>query len=305
MTPDDIQQSLKELGFPVVPGGYGTILADPPWSFSDKGSRASPDWKESNLYSTMDAREIHDLPVDMLAAPNAHAYIWTTDVHLPLALNCMQAWGFVYKKSLVWVKRRSAVTPIRCEDGDEFQVFNGPLQIGMGHYYRSVKEICLFGVRGKCPAAVHNLPDVFEAQRTQHSVKPDRMHEWAEKLSPGPRIELFARRSREGWAAWGDQFPGHDRYLRELSRLNRHRQEERAVSAAKRAKKRASIKYEELETCCSKWGFRCAECRTTVSPGEPAFYQIDAPINVCLDCYTAWQRGPIEVPAVPPEEVPF
>ena len=305
MTGDEVTQSLKELGFPVQSAGYGTILADPPWSFQDKGSRAAPDWKESNLYSTMDAREILDLPVDLLAAPNAHLYVWTTDVHLPLALNCMASWGFVYKKTLVWIKRRSAVAPLRCEDSDDFQVFNGPLQIGMGHYYRSVKELCLFGVRGKCPAAVHNLPDSFEASRTQHSVKPDRIHEWAEKLSPGPRLELFARRSREGWEAWGDQFPGHDPFLRETARLNRHRKEARAVMTAKHARKRAGIKWEELETCTSKWGFRCADCRGAVSPGEPSFYQIDAPVNVCVACYTEWQRGTPEVPAVLEEEIPF
>ena len=300
MTP---REALAEIGFPA--GQFGTILADPPWSFSDKGSRIAPDWKESHLYSTMSAREILDLPVDLLAADSAHCYVWTTDVHLPLALSCLQHWGFVYKKTLVWVKRRSATTPIRCTDADlsgEFEVMNGPLQIGMGHYYRSVKELCLFGTRGKAPAAVHNLPDVFEAPRTQHSVKPDRIHEWAEKLSPGPRVELFARRSKPGWEAWGDQFPGHDAYLRSVQETNRHRKEVHAVTLAKRAKRRAKIRWDDLEEGTSRWGGRCAECHGTIGAGDPVHYLIDEPVSVCRTCVEEWQRGPVEAPK---EETPF
>lgn len=298
-----VNQALKEIGFPE--GKFGTVILDPPWSFSDKGSRVAPDWKESNLYNTMSAREILDLPVDLLAADQAHCYVWTTDVHLPLALNCLQHWGFVYKKTLVWVKRRSAVAPISCTDADlagEFEVSNGPLQIGMGHYYRSAKELCLFGTRGKCPAAVHNLPDVFEAQRTKHSVKPDRIHEWAEKLSPGPRVELFARRSKPGWEAWGDQFPGHDAYLRSVQEINRYRVEERALTKAKHAKRRAKIRWENLEEGTSRWGGRCAECREIVAAGDPVHYLIDEPVSVCRKCVEEWQRGAVEVPK---GEVPF
>lgn len=301
-----VDQVLKELGFPLVEGGFGTILADPPWSFSDKGSRIAPDWKESPLYSTMGAKEILDLPVDLLAAPAAHLYIWTTDVHLPLALNCMTAWGFVFKKVLVWVKRRAVTLPIRAEeDPTEFSVMRGPLQIGMGHYYRSVKEICLFGTRGRAPAQVHNLPDVFEAPRTQHSRKPETLHEWAELLSPGPRLELFARRSREGWEAWGDQFPGHDAHTRLMGRIHQFRREARAVTKATRARKRALIRWEKLEECMSHWGGTCAQCRAVICPGDPVHYMIDEPVNVCHDCYVEWERGAPEAPEAAPAEVPF
>lgn len=287
----DVLEALKALAIPQVPGGFGTVLADPPWSFQDKGSRAAPDWKEAPLYSTMGAREILDLPVDLLAAPDAHLYLWTTDSHLPLALSCVDAWGFSFRKVLVWVKRRSATTPIRCEDGEDFQVLNGPLQIGMGHTYRSAKELCLFAVRGKAPARVHNLPDTFEAPRTQHSRKPDRIHEWAEQLSPGPRLELFARRSREGWEAWGDQFPGHDAYVRQVERINAHRVEARAVTLAKRARRRASIRFDKLTAGISQFGARCSNCQGTICQGDLHHYQAGEPGAVCHPCFVAWQSG--------------
>ena len=47
----------------------------------------------------------------------------------------------------------------------------------------------------------------FAARRTTHSTKPDRFYEIVEQVSPDPRIELFARRRRMGWEAWGDEAP--------------------------------------------------------------------------------------------------
>ena len=40
-----------------------------------------------------------------------------------------------------------------------------------------------------------------------HSAKPGEFYDLVETVSPGPRLELFARRARPGWDAWGDQAP--------------------------------------------------------------------------------------------------
>lgn len=181
---------VKVLELPKIEGGWGTVITDPPWRFDDRGSRAAPDGKAFK-YHTMSNEEIRAIPLSSVAAPRSHLYCWTTEVHLELALECLRGWDFTFKKALVWVKR--GVT--------------GKLQIGMGHYYRTAKELCLFATRGGCPAAVHNLPDVFEAPRTKHSQKPEQIHRWAELLSPGPRLEVFARRQVPGWTCWGDQLP--------------------------------------------------------------------------------------------------
>ena len=42
------------------------------------------------------------------------------------------------------------------------------------------------------------------SERLEHSRKPDDIYEYAESL-PGPYLELFARRSRPGWDAWGNE----------------------------------------------------------------------------------------------------
>jgi N6-adenosine-specific RNA methylase IME4 len=57
---------------------------------------------------------------------------------------------------------------------------------------------------------VRDVPNVIFAPRTRHSAKPDELLEIAERLSPGPRLEMFARRARPGWVAWGNQAPTGD-----------------------------------------------------------------------------------------------
>jgi N6-adenosine-specific RNA methylase IME4 len=39
----------------------------------------------------------------------------------------------------------------------------------------------------------------------EHSRKPDEAAERIMRLVPGPYIELFARRCRSGWDAWGNE----------------------------------------------------------------------------------------------------
>ena len=168
------------LKLPTTPGGYGTILVDPPWKFDDVVRKAVP-------YATMTNDDILRLPVRFLRAPRSHLYLWTTDSHLEIALRAARLWGFEYKHPICWVKRGESKK----------------LQIGAGHYYRKAHELCLFCVAGTLVTLEHSLPTVFEAPRTKHSAKPDRLYEMAEVMSPGPRLELFARTERPGWKPWG------------------------------------------------------------------------------------------------------
>jgi N6-adenosine-specific RNA methylase IME4 len=45
-------------------------------------------------------------------------------------------------------------------------------------------------------------------RQREHSAKPDAMLDMVESVSPGPYVELFARRARFGWDYWGDQSLG-------------------------------------------------------------------------------------------------
>jgi len=167
---------------PVTPprGQYATILADAPWPFRDDRARGAA----ARHYATMTVDEIADLVVP--AAKNAHLYLWTPVAHLldGSAVRVMEAWGFRPTTMITWAKAG----------------------LGQGHYWRSNTEHLVFGVRGSLPPLDRGVRNWFEAPRTTHSAKPEIAMDLIERVSPGPRIELFARRpARPGWDVWGDE----------------------------------------------------------------------------------------------------
>ena len=54
------------------------------------------------------------------------------------------------------------------------------------------------------------------AARREHSRKPDEVVAGIERLVPGPYLELFARETRPGWTAWGNEVTKFDG-LREVA----------------------------------------------------------------------------------------
>jgi N6-adenosine-specific RNA methylase IME4 len=158
-------------------GTFRCILADPPWEYYDTPTRGAA----SRHYPTMTLEEIKAVPVP--AAPDAHLWLCVTNAHLPDAFDVVHAWGFEYKTLLTWVKT------------------NG---MGTGNWLRNNTEHVLFCVRGKLPPLRRDCPTVFEAPRTRrHSEKPIALFQLVESVTPGPRVELFAREERPGWAGWG------------------------------------------------------------------------------------------------------
>lgn len=180
---------------PTVPDGFRTVLADPPWRFGNRRSGMSPESGLRHRYHTMHLDEICALPVSSIAADSAHLYLWVPSAMLPEGLKVMSAWGFRYTTSLTWLKTRLDGEP----DGS-----------GVGFYFRNASELLLFGVRGSLrtlPGA-RGMTNVISARRREHSRKPTETYWLIEQASPGPRLELFARQSRDGWTVWGDESAG-------------------------------------------------------------------------------------------------
>ena len=158
---------------------FGTIYADPPWAYSNQATRASTD----NHYSTMSPDEIAELPIAELSPEKAHLHLWTTNAFLFECPAILEKWGFEYKGIFLWVKP----------------------QIGMGNYWRVSHEFMVLGVKGSLTFRDKSQPSWIEHQRTQHSVKPEKVAEIIEKTSPGPYLELFGRCTRPGWVTWGNE----------------------------------------------------------------------------------------------------
>ena len=178
--------------FPEVPGGFQTILADPPWRFSNRTGKVAPEHRRLDRYSTMDLQDIKELPVESISANNSHLYLWVPNALLPDGIEVMRSWGFRYVSNLVWAKRRKDGVP----DGR-----------GVGFYFRNTTELILFGVRGslRTLAPARSQVNIIETRKREHSRKPDEQYDLIEACSPGPRLELFARHSRPGWVVWGDE----------------------------------------------------------------------------------------------------
>ena len=157
---------------------YKTILADPPWKYG-KGWG----WGAGEYYDLMNLEDIKNLPVNNLADENAHLYLWIPNGMIPQGLEVMQSWGFKFKTILTWVKNRSI----------------------FGYYFKGQSEQILFGVKGKLAPQDRKQVTILNGSIRKHSQKPDEQYEVIEKVSPAPRIELFARQKRDGWDSWGNE----------------------------------------------------------------------------------------------------
>lgn len=177
---------------PLPPGPFSTILADPPWRFSNSTGKVAPEHKRLARYSTMALDEIAALPVADLAAQKSHLYLWVPNALLFSGLQVMAAWGFIYKTNIIWHK-------VRRDGGSDGR--------GVGFYFRNVTEMLLFGVRGglRTGATGRRQVNYLATQKREHSRKPDEMYGIIEACSPWPYLELFARHPRAGWTQWGDE----------------------------------------------------------------------------------------------------
>jgi N6-adenosine-specific RNA methylase IME4 len=167
---------------------YSVIYADPPWHFEVYNEDSGAERAAGNHYPTLPLEEICALQVRELAAVDAVLFLWTTLPHLEEAFRVIAAWGFQYKTNLAWVKDK----------------------IGRGYFVRNQHELLVVATRGDIPAPLpaNRPPSVINAPRREHSRKPDEAYELIERIySELPKIELFARSAREGWAAWGNQVP--------------------------------------------------------------------------------------------------
>jgi N6-adenosine-specific RNA methylase IME4 len=169
-------------------GGFGLIMADPPWSYdmrSEKGYAKSPE----THYRTMDLAAIKALPVELLAAPDCLLWLWALGPQLPQAMEVITAWGFTFKTGGHWAKVGTS----------------GKQHFGTGYILRNAGEPFLIATRG-APKTTRAIRSVIIAPVREHSRKPDEAFDAASRLMPGvQRLELFSRQNRPGWTSWGDE----------------------------------------------------------------------------------------------------
>jgi N6-adenosine-specific RNA methylase IME4 len=178
---------------------YSAIAADPPWPIvwrtgktrvNGRGERHRVLKRELG-YATMSIEAIATLPVAGLAAPDAHLYLWVPDRFLieGAAARVARAWGFEPLRTIIWAKAGFA----------------------LGRFPRAQHEALLVCRRGRLQFRVVDVGSVqrwrmpYENGARKHSAKPEGAYDLIERASPGPYLELFARRGRLGWDYWGDE----------------------------------------------------------------------------------------------------
>ncbi len=174
---------------------FGAIYCDPPWSFetwSDRGKDRAPP------YQLMFESELAGMDVKSLAADDCVLFLWVTWPMLQQALSLINEWEFQYKTcAFSWTKANAY----------QIDMFRDDLtpSMGLGYWTRSNSEPCLLATRGKPKRLSAGVRQAIIEPRREHSRKPECVYERIERLVDGPYLELFARQTRQGWMAWGNE----------------------------------------------------------------------------------------------------
>jgi N6-adenosine-specific RNA methylase IME4 len=176
----------------------GVICPDFPWQFevySGKGKQRSAE----RYYDCWPLERILAMAplIERLAADDCALMLWSIGPDLPGAFELIKACGFESKVEFCWVK----TTP----NAECITLDGKGLHWGMGYSTRSNVEFVLLAKRGSPRRLSADVHEVIIAPVGEHSEKPDEVYSRIERLYPGPYLELFARRPREGWTAWGNE----------------------------------------------------------------------------------------------------
>lgn len=174
---------------------YRTIVADPPWTpelggqWGARVDKARP----QKFYDTMPLDEIKALQVP--SDVQSHLYLWCLTQHVDWGYEVARAWGFEPVTMLTWCKPGPGVGRFRCNTEHVLVSRKGS------------RHGNPFGQGGRHAQATDGT--YFNWPRGRHSQKPGEFYSLVERLSPAPRLEMFARDNRLGWDAWGNECINH------------------------------------------------------------------------------------------------
>ncbi|MGE3194746.1 MAG: MT-A70 family methyltransferase [Dehalococcoidia bacterium] len=161
---------------------YSCVVMDPPWPHMQRGNLGA-----IKHYDLMSVEDIANLPIPELLTDDAHVWIWCfVASRLDAQRIAEQKWGLTFRSELIWDKRKT----------------------GLGNYLRGSHEHLLLFTKGRAPVLYKGQRDVADWPVQEHSHKPEEAMVAIQRLSPGPYLELFARRRFPGFDAWGNEAPG-------------------------------------------------------------------------------------------------
>lgn len=198
------------------------MVADPPWDYAGK----TVPWRSTSKqsYDLMKLEDICALPVNSITTGDAHLYLWAVLPMMREAYEVVEAWGFTPETVITWCKRGpglgggwrgntehlivarkgwSSINPTCHDCGGRAR---GIKKCGCDAPKWRVKGKPLSEADQQRASFLTTAPGTwYEAPRRDHSEKPDLFMDLVEQMSPGPRLEMFARTPRLGWASWGNE----------------------------------------------------------------------------------------------------
>lgn len=198
---------------------YRCLMIDPPWKFA-AGTKSRP-----QHYPRMTDQEIAALPVRELCHPDgAWVAVWVTSPkshHVQeicgrgrFSMNGktpvlkFDGWRLKYSgRGFVWVKTH------RRNNGAQRALFINTQSLHMNTGYttrKNAEDVLLFKV-GRPKRLANDVHEIILAPLREHSSKPEEAYELLERFCPGPRAEVFSRRSRPGWDTSGNETGKFDR----------------------------------------------------------------------------------------------
>ena len=175
---------------------YRCVVADPPWQpelHAENPRRRTRDKAgPQRFYATASVADICRMVPPM--AEQAHVYIWGISAHFDWAYRVAAAWGVQPITMLTWCKPGMGVGRFQCNTEHVLVCRRGR------------REGNPFGFGGQHASPTGGT--YFKWPRGRHSEKPDEFFALVESMSPGPRLEMFARKSRAGWDVWGNEAAG-------------------------------------------------------------------------------------------------
>jgi N6-adenosine-specific RNA methylase IME4 len=180
---------------------YDAILLDPPWYYpTSKNNMGAAE----HHYDCMSDAEIAAMPIKQHCAKHAYVFVWATGPLLHRQIQMFEHWGIHYRGiAYVWVKTR--------KDGQIMGAAGVPPT-----FTKSNAELLLMGTTCKTgrpyKIETYTEPQIVLAPRGKHSAKPEVFQDSIERVigSDKRKLELFARRQRDGWTCTGIELTGHD-----------------------------------------------------------------------------------------------
>ena len=164
-------------------GLYDVIVVDPPWPVAQNQRPERPN-QHSRPYAQMTLSQIAEIAIP--AETDCWVWLWTTNKYLPHAFDTLKAWKATYRYALVWDKRP-----------DGMQLPNTP---------RLTAEFVLLAAIGSpLFTTTQQFPTVLSERPVGDSRKPDAFYSLVRSVTSGSRLDMFNRRSIEGFTGWGHE----------------------------------------------------------------------------------------------------